>query len=150
MRHTKGHLTVSSIQPTIYNDSFNLNVYRFMELRLYQARELHRVSEPDVVRILPQQGDNTGMWPLVGPPGRHADHRRLGMQHSYHFPGGGGQAGVVRYLQNVAGSQGVVVPYHGIGVTAQDDLLPVIVEPLTQARHVHAFTSTLLLPFQTG
>ena len=77
---------------------FYFNVYRLVELRLYQAGDIHRVGKPDVIRILPQQGDDGGMGPLVWPPGCHADHRRLGPHHIHHLPGGGGQAGVVGHL----------------------------------------------------
>ena len=112
-------------------------MYRLVEHRLHQPGNLHRVGEIKLLRVLLQKRHNVGMGPLVGPPRRHADHHGLGSQAADGLAVAGGQRRVVGDLQNVAGGQGVVVPDGAVHVASQDDLLPVVVQPLAEAGDVH-------------
>ena len=111
-----------------------------MEHRLHQAGDLHRIGEMDIFREFLQQGDDIRMGPLVRTSGGHADHGGFRLEQPQQLPGGGGQGGMVGHLQDVAGGGGLRLPHVGVGVAPQNDLLPMVVQPLAQAGDVHGLS----------
>ena len=46
---------------------------------------------------------------------------------------------MMRHLQNIAGRQIHRFPHMGVGVSAQNDLPAMVIEPLAQRAHIHGF-----------
>ena len=69
--------------------SLHFQMDGFVELRLYQTGNIHRIREVQIFHILSEEGDHIRMGPLVGPPGRYRHHRRFGLKLLHPFTGGG-------------------------------------------------------------